>query len=174
MIIDILRHTPLRIFGIFFARVVLGLQRLRARDVTTRQLLILPVVMALLSLAGLYQSFGASAIAASGWIIAVSVSLLFARVRPPQDGVQYSSATRRIRVPDSWVPLVPMMTIFFLRDGAAANLSMRPALRTALPFIATIGFAYGLSSGLFAARALRIWNTAFRRSAPADVIGSAA
>ncbi len=169
MIIDILRHTPIWVFGILAALIALGLRRLRADDLTTRQLFILPAVMAVLSLFGLCQSFGASAAAAGGWLAAVVVSLAIGKALPPQAGVQYSPASRRIRVPGSAVPLVLMMTIFFLRYVAAVSLAMHPALRTDVPFVAAIGLAYGLSSGCFAARALRIWTSAFRRDTRATV-----
>ena len=174
MILDILRHTPLWVFAILAALVLLGLQRMRARDLTTRQLFILPAAMAVLSAFGLWQSFGASLMALGGWIAAIVVALLVGRMLPLQDGVQYSPATRRIHVPGSWVPLVLMMTIFFLRYVAAVSLAIQPALHADTAFAAAIGLAYGLSTGVFAARALRTWNSAFRRHDTIAAVATAA
>ena len=172
MIVDILRHTPVWVFGILAALVVLGIQRMRTRDITIRQLVALPAAMALLSAFGLWQSFGPSAAAAGGWLVAIAAASLIGRALPVQDRVQYSPAKRRIRVPGSWVPLVLMMTIFFLRYVAAVSLAMHPTLRTDALFGAAIGVAYGLSSGIFAARALRTWNSAFRRG-PSSTVATA-
>lgn len=174
MIIDILQHTPVWVFGLLAVLVALGVQRLRARDVTPRRLFVLPVVMALLSAFGLYQSFGASAVAAAAWAVAIAGSLVVGRSLAPQEGVQYSTATGRIRIPGSRVPLALMMTIFFLRYVAAVSLALHPALRIDPAFVATIAFAYGLSSGAFAALALRTWKGTIGRSGDTGAVASAA
>ena len=174
MIIDILHHTPVWVFGLLAVLVALGLQRLRARDVTPRSLFVLPIVMALLSAFGLYQSFGASAIAAAAWAVAIAGSLVVGRSLVPRAGVQYSTGTGRIRIPGSWVPLALMMTILFLRYVAAVTLALHPALRVDPAFVAAIAFAYGLSSGAFAALAVRTWKSTIGRSGTTGAAASVA
>ncbi len=163
MILAILAHTPVWVFAVLALLIALGVRRLKVREVTTRQLLVLPIVMGLFSLFGLYQSFGPQPVAIATWLVVVAASLAVARSLPPQAGVQYSAASRRIRIPGSGWPLALMMTIFFLRYVAAVGLALHPALRAEPTFVVAIAAAYGLSSGCFAARALGTWRAAFGR-----------
>ncbi len=52
MILGILEHTPVWVWGVFVAILLLGLQQTRTRDVSIARATILPVVMILLSLSG--------------------------------------------------------------------------------------------------------------------------
>jgi hypothetical protein len=173
MIIDILRHTPPWVFVVLALLVVLGVRRLRANALHPRQLLILPVVMTALSAFGLWQVFGANTVAVAAWIAVFAAALAVGWSLSAQDGVQYSATTNRIHVPGSALPLVLMMTIFFLRYGVAVSLAIDPALRTQTFFVAAVGAAYGCSSGCFAARALRTWRSAFRGHAEPMLAGAA-
>ena len=176
MIIDILRHTPPWVFLILIALIVLGVRRLRDSDMHPRQLAILPVVMTALSAFGLWQAFGASAVAVTTWLIAFIALLAVGWSLPPQEAVRLvqnpSSASSRIHVPGSALPLVFMMTIFFLRYGVAVSLAIDHSLRSQTLFVAAVGAIYGLSSGAFAARALRTWRSAFATGVEPDLAGS--
>lgn len=176
MIIDILRHTPPWVFLILIALIALGVRRLRANDLHPRQLLILPVVMTILSAFGLWQAFGANVVAIAAWVVVFVASLAVGWSLQPQDGVrvmQYSSPmSNRIHVPGSALPLVLMMTIFFLRYGVAVSLAIDPSLRTQTVFVAVVGAVYGLSSGCFVARALRTWRSAFGGRADRGLVGA--
>jgi hypothetical protein len=163
MIVEILRHTPVWVFLILAALVYLGARRVRTSQIPARQLFVMPVAMAGLSLFGLYQAFGASPVAAATWILLFALLLATGWILPTNPGVQYSSATRRIHVPGSWLPLALMLTIFFLRYVIAVSLAMHPSLRIETPFVAGIGAVYGLSAGCFAARALMTLRGAFGR-----------
>lgn len=165
IVLEILRHTPVWVFGVFVALLVLGVRRLRASDVPVRRLLILPIVMTGLSLLGLWQAFGASAMAAMAWTLAFTGTAALGWALPRKAGVQYSPTSRRVHVPGSWLPLALMMTIFFLRYVVAVSLSMHPALRLDPSYVAGIAALYGLASGSFAARTANTWRSAFGRGA---------
>jgi hypothetical protein len=161
MIIEIIRHTPVWVFLILAGLVYLGVRRIRSSEIPARQLLALPIAMTCFSLFGLWQTFGTSVVAATAWTLVFASLLAAGWTLPTNSGVQYSAASRSIRVPGSWIPLALMMTIFFLRYVVAVLLAMHPSLRLETPFIAGIGAVYGLSSGCFAARALITWRSAF-------------
>jgi hypothetical protein len=165
MIIEIIRHTPVWVFFILVGLVYLGARRIRSSEIPAPQLVALPIAMACFSLFGLWQTFGSSVVAAAGWAFVFAALLIAGWSLPTNPGVQYSAASRRIRVPGSWIPLALMMTIFFLRYAVAVLLAMHPSLRIETPFVAAIGAVYGLSSGCFAARALITWHSAFSERA---------
>ena len=50
-----------------------------------------------------------------------------------------------------------MMVIFFARYAIAVSLAIQPSLAGSPSFSALAGLAYGLMSGTFLARALRVW-----------------
>ena len=81
MILDILEHTPVWVWIVFAALILLGLQQSRTRDVSIARATILPVVMIVLSLSGVVFPAGHSG--ASGtvpfalvaWAAGVGLSL---------------------------------------------------------------------------------------------------
>lgn len=173
MIVDILQHTPVWVFGIFVALVALGARRVRATRIGVRQLLILPLAMTGYSLFGLAHAFGVGLVPVVAWGLAFAVVVAIAALLPTNPAVQYSSATRTIHIPGSWVPLTLMMTIFFLRYAVAVTLAIHPALHADAAFVAAIAALYGLSSGTFAARALMTWRSAFaRRTADTSLVAA--
>lgn len=172
MLIEIVRHTPAWVFALLAGLVWLGIRRSRPGEVSRGQLLAVPVAMTGLSLAGLAQSFGADVVAIVAWTTAYGAMLALSLGRPPRNDVQYSSASKRFRVPGSWLPLALMMTIFFTRYAVAVTLVLQPALSRDTGFVAAVGLVYGLLSGGFAARAAMTWRSASRRlpaSLPAAV-----
>lgn len=161
MIVDILQHTPLWVFGVFVALVALGARRIRATTIGVRQLLILPLAMAGYSLFGLTHAVGTDLVPLAAWGAMYAAALAVAALRPTDPAVQYSPTTRSIHIPGSWVPLTLMMTIFFLRYAVAVALAIHPTLHTDTISVACIAALYGLTSGAFAARALTTWRSAF-------------
>jgi hypothetical protein len=155
MILQILSRTPLWVFALFALLVALGLQQSRPREIGRTRVAVLPAIFLPLSLLGVWNAFGAEALAFAGWLAGVGAALLANRYAGLPRKVSYAGETRRFRLEGSWVPLGMMMAIFFLRYAIAVSIAMRPALTAAPAFIAAVGFAYGLISGSFLARALR-------------------
>ena len=81
--------------------------------------------------------------------------------------------------PGSAVPLALMMGIFFTKYAVGVLLAMHPELRHQMGFALGISALYGGFSGIFAARALRLWTLALRsdraqgRTACGACLGSA-
>jgi Family of unknown function (DUF6622) len=160
MIAEILRHTPLWVFGLFALLLALGLQQARARNVGLARLALLPLLMLGLSFNGVASAFGARLLPLACWAAALAAVAAGSLVLPPQPGAAYNPALRRFSVPGSWLPLALMMTIFFTKYAVAVASARAPELARADAFAATASLAYGVFSGLFFARALRILRTA--------------
>jgi hypothetical protein len=160
MLLEILRHTPLWVFGLFVLLVWLGISQTRTRVVTLPRLALLPLVMLGLSLSGVASAFGTHPLALGSWAAALAALTLASLGLPATRGVSYSRAERTFTVPGSWLPVALMMAIFFTKYAVAVALARRPELRAALGFAAAACAVYGVFSGLFFARALRILRVA--------------
>lgn len=156
MMIQILQRTPVWVFGVFAALVVFGLLQTRTRHITRARVTILPAVLIGLSGLSLWTTFGGSLLALAAWAAGIGAAIaLNQRVRWPRR-VAYLPEQRTFLVEGSWLPLAAMMAIFFTRYATNVALATNPALGTLAEMQIATGFAYGLMSGAFLARALRI------------------
>ncbi len=163
MLLEILKRTPSWVFLLFAVLVFYGVMQSRTRQISLARVAILPLVLTGLSLSGLWSALGSGSfldVAVVAWIAAVAVALLLNELAQWPRKVTYASATRTFRVEGSWIPLAAMMLIFFTRYGVNVALAIRPALAESPWLAAGAGAAYGLMSGAFMARALRILKAA--------------
>ncbi|MCJ8337328.1 MAG: hypothetical protein MJK10_02560 [Pseudomonadales bacterium] len=157
MIIEILKHTPIWVFGLLVFLLILGLQQSRDRTVKKFLILPLPVGMVFLSYFGVFSSFGLSPISTGLWLAAlVSIACLFAKCLPLK-GVEFSTATARFSIPGSWVPLVLMMAIFFSKYLVAVLNALHPSLTMSSGFMILCCLVYGALSGVFVGRTVSMW-----------------
>ena len=75
-------------------------------------------------------------------------------------GARYCNASRRFDLPGSAMPLVLIMGIFLTKYLVGVELAMQPALARDSAFALQIAALYGAFSGLFVARAMRLWRLA--------------
>jgi hypothetical protein len=160
MLLQILQRTPAWVFALFAGLVVLGVMQSRSRELSLQRVALLPAVFLPLSLWGVWSAFGTEALAFGGWLAGIGAALLLNRWAQLPRNVGYAAATGRFRVEGSWGPLGLMMAIFFTRYAITVATTMQPDLKIVPVFITAVGLAYGLMSGLFLARALRILSTA--------------
>jgi len=156
MILQILQRTPLWVFALFVVLAIFGVLQSRTRQIGLVRVTILPLVLIGLSLSGILSSFAANAWALAAWCGAVGVALLLNGFAKWPREVSYSATTRSFLVPGSWLPMAVMMAIFFTRYTVNVALAMHPELAAAIWLPIAVSFAYGLMSGAFLARALRI------------------
>lgn len=156
MLLQILQRTPPWVFALFAVLVAFGILQSRTRQVSLARVTILPLVLIGLSLSGLWGTFGANVHAIAAWIAAVVAAVLLNRVVRWPRRVSYAAATRSFLVEGSWLPLAVMMIIFFTRYAVTVTLAIRPGLAATTWLPVVVGAAYGLMSGAFLARALRI------------------
>jgi hypothetical protein len=156
MLLTILKNTPPWVFVLFAVLVFFGTLQSRTRQISLARVAILPVVLIGLSLSNLWSSFGGNVLAVACWLAAVAAAVLLNSFAKWPRKVAYAAATRSFLVEGSWLPLAVMMLMFFSRYAVAVSLAMHPDLKAA-PWLAPgVSSVYGLMSGAFLARALRI------------------
>lgn len=165
MLGPVVRNTPLWVWGLLAALLVLGFSQLRRRSVSAARMTLMPVAMTGLSLWGTVSAFGNSPLI--GYVLlawAASAVLMVGLMAPqaPLAGTRYDAAARSFDMPGSWVPLVLILGIFLTKYIVGVDLVMQPALARDGQYTLIIGSLYGLFSGTFAGRAARLWRLARR------------
>ena len=164
LVIEIIRRTPVWVWAILAALIVLGLTQMRDRLVSRTRLMVTPIGLGLYSLSGAASMFGARPPIVAAWIAGLALAIAANRVLLwPRDA--RPDGRGNFAVPGSAWPLVLMMAIFVLRYVGAVSLAFRPAWAQEPVFSLGLALAYGTLSGLFTARALRILGSA--RAEPA-------
>jgi len=164
VIVQILRHTPPWVWGILAAITLLGLHQLRDHTVTRARLLAAPLGLGAYSLWGATAVFGIDAAAA--WLAGMALA-----VGANQRLLQWPRAIAvqgdgRFALRGSPWPLLLMWAIFGMRYALAVTLVFQPTLATQTAWALGAPLVYGALSGLFAARAWRVLQSA---RAPAQV-----
>src|SRR6185436_3403930 len=153
----IVQHTPHWVWAVLAAITVLGLLQLRTQRVSLARLLIAPIALGGYSLWGAANGSGMAAVPAwlIGWLLALLVPRTWGPARAAVRG-----ADGRFILPGSVAPLALMWTVFSLRYVVAVGFALDPALAHQ-PLVGLGAAALsGALSGLFAARSLRVLQSA--------------
>lgn len=161
VIFTILANTPLWVWGVLAALLVLGASQCSARTAGLRRVLVTPLVMALFSATGMASAFGVGLNLAGVlglWLVTTAaVAALLVWLRPaPVAGVRFDAADRRFQLPGSPVPLLLIVGIFLVKYGVGVELAMQPGLANDRTFALQIALGYGLINSIFMARAARL------------------
>ena len=162
MLTQIFLHTPKWVFVLFAALVWLGAKQLFANSVGLGRVTVMPIVMTGLSIFGVTSAFGDSPTALLAWAATALVALTLVLQRGLPASTRYAPASRTFHLAGSAVPLALMMGIFFTKYAVGVLLAMHPELSRQSGFALGIGALYGVFSGIFAARSLRLWKLAIR------------
>ncbi len=160
MLLQILSNTPKWVFALFAALLWLGINQMLTRKVRLTRVTTLAVAMGGLSLYGTASAFAAVPLALLAWLVAMALTWVVVMQRPLPAATRYDAASQRFTVPGSAVPLALMMGIFLTKYAVGVSLAMQPALATHLDFALAVSTLYGVFSGIFAARAARLWRLA--------------
>ena len=160
MVLQILAHTPYWVFALFALLIWLGCKQLVTRRVSLRRITVLPLAMTGLSLYGVVSAFRDSPLALAFWVAAAVISAFLLMRQPLHEATRYDAGTRSFAVPGSAVPLMLMMGIFSTKYVVGVRLAMHPELAHQPGFVWLVSLLYGAFSGIFAARALRLWKLA--------------
>ena len=156
LIVQILSHTPIWVYALFFVLLVFGLIQTRTRTVSKIPALLLPVGMIALSLAGINSSFGLRTIPLAAWGAALTVATVVGYTFFRDKRIHCKATDGKFFIPGSWVPLVAMMAIFFAKYVyAVMNASNAEVISTPM-FIGALSAVYGLLSGYFSSRAVNL------------------
>ncbi|WP_412511433.1 DUF6622 family protein [Variovorax paradoxus] len=167
MLLQIILHTPKWVFAVFVLLVWLGCRQLLSGSVGLAKVTVIPIAMTGLSLAGVVSAFGDSPGPLLGWAVAAAALVLLVLQSPLPASTRYDRAAREFHVAGSAVPLLLMMGIFFTKYVVGASLAMHPELRQQAAFEVGVPMLYGAFSGIFAARAVRLWKLAIGTDAVA-------
>jgi hypothetical protein len=158
MLIEILSHTPLWVFGLFVFLIVLGLQQSRARIVKTQVIFLLPIGMLILSFVGLISSFGTNPRPILLWTLSLLL-LGYLNFRFfPLRGAKHNKEDNKYHLQGSWTPLALMMAIFLTKYVVGVASALKPDLLITMQFIVLLSILYGIFSGVFIGRALSTWS----------------
>lgn len=162
MIAQILTNTPLWVWGLLAVLLVLGLSQTRSRSAGLSRITLLPLGLSALSLYGTISAFGTSPAVLGSWVAAAILLLLIVTQMPLPAGARYDSAQRQFQLPGSWVPMALIMGIFLTKYVVGVSLVMHPELKANANFSLAIGTLYGVFSGIFAGRTVRLVRLALR------------
>lgn len=164
MLLQILASTPTWVFVLFVVLLGFGVRQAWSYRASLVRVAILPVTMKTLAVVGVISAFGPSSMAVAAWALAALLAVFVVLRRPLPATTRYDVATRSFAVTGSVVPLALLMGIFFTKYVVAVQLAMHPALSHDADFALVAGTLYGAFSGVFAARAIRLWKLALRSS----------
>lgn len=157
LLLQILAHTPSWVFALFGVLAWFGGKQLRANTVSLSRVTLMPVAMVGLSAYGVLSAFGDSPLALLGWAVGAAALALLVLRRALPATTRYDAAARRFHVAGSAVPLALMMGIFFTKYVVGVMAVMHPEWPHQAAFALGASLLYGAFSGVFAARALRLW-----------------
>jgi hypothetical protein len=156
LIVQILSHTPVWVYALFFVLLAFGLMQTRTRTVSKIPALLLPVGMVALSLAGIKSSFGFTTIPLAAWAIAMAIATVVGYTFFRDKRIRCEATDGKFFIPGSWVPLVVMMAIFFAKYIYAVMKASNAEVISTAMFIGTLAAVYGLLSGYFSSRAFNL------------------
>ena len=160
MLTQVFLHTPKWVYILFATLLWLGAKQLLAGSVSLVRVTLVPVVMTGLAVIGVATAFGDSPLTLLAWCGAALVSLGGVLQRGVPASTRYHAASRSFQVAGSAVPLVLMMGIFFTKYTVGVLLAMHPDLAHQPGFAFGISTLYGMFTGVFTGRAVRLWKLA--------------
>lgn len=154
--LQILSHTPVFVFVLFFVLLIFGFQQTRNRKVKPVVAFILPIFMVLLSANGVITTFGLELAAIELWLIGLVVITVALYKLVPLKGAHYVEPERKLFIPGSWIPFVVIMAIFFTKYAVAVLVAMQVPWVQQFGFMLGLSFVYGGFSGYFTSRAFML------------------
>ncbi len=164
MFYQIITHTPLWIWGLFALLLWLGLRQAMPGSMGLRRITIMPTAMMGLSLYGTVSAFSASPAVLVAWFAAAVALATLVVHQPLPANTRYDSGTRMFQVQGSWVPLALMVGIFATKYFVGVASAMHLELTQDTAFAPGFSALSGAFSGVFTARAARLWQLALRQT----------
>jgi hypothetical protein len=164
MIGAVLKGTPTWVWTMLAALVVLGLSQARDRTASLARTVLMPLAMTAFGVWGTVSAFGNSPMfgyVMLMWMLVAAVTFAAIGMMEPPKGSSYDAGARTFRLPGSWVPMLLIAGIFLTKYVVGVDLAMQPGLARDGQYTLVVGALYGLFSGVFAGRALRLVRLAF-------------
>jgi hypothetical protein len=98
------------------------------------------------------------------WLAGTAMALTATLQLQSSAGIEYDATNRRFLMPGSMVPLALFMGIFFTKYAVGISIGVQPALAHHANFALAVSTLYGAFSGIFLARAARLWRIALQQN----------
>ncbi|USX24922.1 hypothetical protein NHH73_20205 [Oxalobacteraceae bacterium OTU3CINTB1] len=154
MIQQIISHTPTYVWALLAFLVYRGVMASRDREVALSKLFIIPVVMLVISLAGIN---GHGLLGAGIWGVWLTGMLATVAIvwTIGQGEIVVDRAAGTVLQRGSWAPLVLMIAIFVTKYTVAVLSVMHPELQRQILFVVAVSGLFGVFNGVFIGRLLR-------------------
>jgi hypothetical protein len=162
MLYQILIHTPRWVWLLLLALLALGLSQAVTRSASLRRITVVPLAMTGWSLYGAVTAFAGDPQILLVWLGAVALMATAIMQLPVPDACRYDPATRRFTLPGSWVPMLLILGLFITKYVVGVAIAMQPTLALDAGFRLGFSALYGAFSGVFLARAGRLWRQALQ------------
>ncbi|BFL85085.1 hypothetical protein LFREDSHE_35350 [Shewanella baltica] len=153
----IVSHTPMWVFALLAGVIYLGLSQTKDRQLSLGRVLLMPAVMTIWSVMSLNSSLH-SPLALVLWGVSLLLTVGLAWSLLPKTPVSYQAGLYHIK--GSWLPLMLILGIFIIKYAVAYTLATQANILENYLFIAITSATYGLLSGIFILRAVRILTSA--------------
>ena len=154
LISQVLKNTPLWVWAILVALIVLGVNQLRTRVVSRYSVLIAPVVFLFVGL----MAAGRGPVGFSAWTLTlIATAALTFFLWQPTGGARYDVSTDRLNLPGSVIPMLLMLAIFLLNYAINVALAINPAWRSEMSWQVGPAIILGALSGIFIGRATTLF-----------------
>lgn len=160
MITQIITRTPVWVWALLALLIWLGYQQTKPQILGLPRIIIIPVVLTGLSIYSTLSAFGISPEVIVTWLTAAALSVFIVLQRPLAAGNKFDSHSRRLHVMGSFVPLALMMGIFVTKYVVGVTLNLHPEFTQNTNFALRFSALYGVFSGIFMGRAVRLWRHA--------------
>jgi len=169
-LVTIVVHTPRSVWILLAVLVALGLRQTTSRRIGPARALLLPAALVLLSMSAAGRTFGAGGAMEPlvAWALGAAIGVACSRALGLPRGI-VALSDGRLEVPGSVAPLAIMLGLFLAHYVSHVALAIAPALATNDAFVVVAAAAYGLPSGMVAARAHAMW---VARSAPPSALAA--
>ena len=149
---QIITNTPIWVFVLFFFLVFLGLSQVKDREIPLKRVFILPLIMFLLSLVGVFLAFGIDLISFSFYLLAFIFGIILnIALKLPRNCI-YIKEKKVFFIKGSFIPLFLIMAIFFTKYFVGIVSAKGLSFIASYYYIISISFLYGFFSGIFFGR----------------------
>ena len=160
MLTQILQKTPVWVWALLAGLIALGYSQTRDRVVSQLRAMLMPMAMVALSVYGTVSAFGVSPAVLGLWLVTAALLASWIMQRPVPVNTRFDGAAKQYAIPGSWLPMIVILAIFLTKYAVGVSLAMRPSLAHDDVFPLVIGALYGVFSGFFAGRTVRLWRLA--------------
>ncbi len=159
-LLDIVTHTPAAVWAVLAILVLVGVRQMRTRTMSAGRVWIVPLVVGAASLAGALRGFAGAGELLTGacWVVGAALGFVSNRSLDLPRRVS-ANADGSFTIGGSVAPLLLFVGVFLVRYVVNVALAIQPALSGNPEAAAAAAIAYGLTTGLLAARSRKIWAT---------------